>query len=75
MGKLFINAKVILFDRIIENGAVRVVGEKISDIYEGKYEKRADDEIVDVGGLYLSPGFIDVHVHGGGGWWHLFCLP
>ena len=67
MGKLFINAKVILFDRIIENGAVRVVGEKISDIYEGKYEKRADDEIVDVGGLYLSPGFIDVHVHGGGG--------
>ena len=67
MGKLFINAKVILFDRIIENGAVRVVGEKISDIYEGKHEKRADDEIVDVGGLYLSPGFIDVHVHGGGG--------
>ena len=67
MGKLFINAKVILFDRIIENGAVRVVGEKISDIYEGTAEKRADDEIVDVGGLYLSPGFIDVHVHGGGG--------
>ncbi|MBR5139817.1 MAG: N-acetylglucosamine-6-phosphate deacetylase [Clostridia bacterium] len=67
MSKLFINAKVILFDGIIESGAVRVDGEKISDIYEGVPEKRCDDEIIDVSGLYLSPGFIDVHVHGGGG--------
>ena len=22
---------------------------------------------IDGGGLYLSPGFIDIHVHGGGG--------
>ena len=58
MSRLFINAKVILFDRIIENGAVRVVGEKISDIYESGYDKREDDDVVDVGGLYLSPGFI-----------------
>lgn len=67
MSKLFINAKVILFDRIIENGAVRVVGDKISDIYESGYDKREEDDIVDVGELYLSPGFIDIHVHGGGG--------
>ncbi len=64
---LFINAKIILFDRIIENGALRVLDGKIKDIYEGAYEKNTDDEIVDVGGLYLSPGFIDIHVHGGGG--------
>ena len=67
MSTLFINAKIILPDRIVECGAVRTDEEKITDIYEGKYEKRADDEIVDVGGLYLSPGFIDVHVHGGDG--------
>ena len=67
MSTLFINAKIILPDRIVECGAVRTDEEKIADIYEEKYEKRADDEVVDVGGLYLSPGFIDVHVHGGDG--------
>lgn len=67
MNTLFINAKIIFPDRIAENGAVRISGEKIVDIYEGDVEKRADDEIVDVRGLYLSPGFIDVHVHGGDG--------
>ena len=66
MSMLFINAKVILTDKIID-GAVRVWDGKISDIYEGSYEKRSDDEIIDVGGLYLSPGFIDVHIHGGDG--------
>ena len=67
MSTLFINAKILLPDRIVECGALRTDEEKIADIYEEKYEKRADDEVVDVGGLYLSPGFIDVHVHGGDG--------
>ena len=67
MSTLFINAKVILPDRIIDGGAVRIDGKKITAIYDGEYEKSANDEIVDVGGLYLSPGFIDVHVHGGDG--------
>ncbi|MBQ1935510.1 MAG: N-acetylglucosamine-6-phosphate deacetylase [Clostridia bacterium] len=45
------------------------------DVYlkEGKIEAiTADDlpydELVDAGGKYVSPGFIDVHVHGGGGY-------
>ena len=67
MSTLFINAKVILPDGIIENGAVRVDGEKIVAVYEKDYEKKTDDKIVDVGGLFLSPGFIDVHVHGADG--------
>src|SRR5438874_6445863 len=25
------------------------------------------DRVVDLGGKYLAPGFIDIHVHGGGG--------
>ena len=65
---LFINAKIILFDRIVENGALRVSEGKIKDIYlSGAYEKTDTDEIIDVCGLYLSPGFVDIHVHGGGG--------
>ena len=67
MSTLFINAKVILPDGILENGAIRVDGEKIVTVYEKNYEKKDTDDIVDVGGLYLSPGFIDVHVHGGDG--------
>ena len=64
---LFINAKIILFDRIIENGALRVCDGKIKDIFEGKYDASDGEKIVDAKGLYLSPGFIDIHVHGGDG--------
>ena len=67
MSILFTNAKVILLDRVLEGGAVRIDGGKITDIYENNPEVKPSDELVDAGGLYLSPGFIDVHVHGGDG--------
>lgn len=67
MKTLFINAKVILQERILENGAVRVENGKIKNVYDGEYTKDADDVVIDCEGKYLSPGFIDVHVHGGGG--------
>ena len=67
MSTLFINARVILQERILENGAVRIADGIIKDVYEGDYICKPEDEIVDAHGLYLSPGFIDVHVHGGGG--------
>jgi N-acetylglucosamine-6-phosphate deacetylase len=38
---------------------------KIIDITE-HFEERPDDEVIDCKGLYLAPGFVDVHVHGGG---------
>lgn len=43
-----------------ENGIISEIGENYTD--------RAGDEIIDAGGLYLSPGFIDIHSHGGGGY-------
>ena len=67
MSILFINAEVVLPDGVLSNAAVRIHGEKITDIYEKDYEKRDEDEVVDLHGLYLSPGFIDVHIHGGDG--------
>lgn len=33
----------------------------------GHYDAQPDDTVLDGGGLYLAPGFIDLHVHGGGG--------
>ncbi|MBO7318700.1 MAG: N-acetylglucosamine-6-phosphate deacetylase, partial [Clostridia bacterium] len=38
---------------------------KIKDIVE-RYEENSNDKVIDANGLYLSPGFIDIHVHGGG---------
>ncbi len=59
------NVKAILEDGIRKDAAVRVEDGVIAAIGgrgELKGEKTVDGE-----GLYLSPGFIDLHVHGGGG--------
>jgi len=67
MQKLVIhNGKVITPFRIIPNGTIEVIGNKITAIYEG--EAKVDNAIViDAKNMYISPGFIDIHVHGGGG--------
>ena len=44
----------------VENGKITEIAEKI-DASQG-------DEVIDGKGKYLSPGFIDLHVHGGGGY-------
>ena len=62
----FCNAKLVLPDRVIDNGAILIRDKKIEDISEGRVSYE-DVHIIDVQGCYLSPGFIDLHVHGGGG--------
>ncbi len=60
------NGQVITPDRIIPNGTVLVSDGIITAV--------ADHDLVapgavalDAGGRFISPGFIDIHVHGGGG--------
>ena len=60
------NGKIITPFRIIPKGTVLVTGNKITDICEGDIEVNDAVEI-DAKGHYVSPGFIDIHVHGGGG--------
>lgn len=55
--------RIILRDRII-SGCVYIDGEKIA--YVGHEERKFDTEL-DFGDKYISPGFIDIHTHGGGG--------
>lgn len=64
--KIF-NGKVITPFRMIPRGTVVVRDGKISDILEGNIEVSEAIEI-DAQGKYISPGFIDIHVHGGGGY-------
>jgi N-acetylglucosamine-6-phosphate deacetylase len=60
-----VNAKLITPYRIIPNGSVLVDNGKIVGVGERTIDAEAD--ILDARGQYLSPGFIDIHVHGGGG--------
>ena len=58
------NAKVIFPDKI-RDCVVVTDGGKITDICE-RFDANENDTVTDCKGLYLSPGFIDIHVHGGG---------
>jgi N-acetylglucosamine-6-phosphate deacetylase len=60
------NGKVILTDRIIPHGTLLVENGTIVGVEEGNVEW-ADALEIDAKGNYISPGFIDIHVHGGGG--------
>ncbi|MDK2897321.1 MAG: N-acetylglucosamine-6-phosphate deacetylase [Candidatus Atribacteria bacterium] len=66
---LFQNFRVLTPFRMLENHSVVIEENKIKAIGEkDKIEAERDMETIDGKGLlYLSPGFIDIHVHGGGG--------
>jgi N-acetylglucosamine-6-phosphate deacetylase len=60
------NAKIITPHTIIENGSILISGKKIAAITERNIETE-DATAIDAKGNYAAPGFIDIHVHGGGG--------
>ncbi|MGD2201538.1 MAG: N-acetylglucosamine-6-phosphate deacetylase [Candidatus Bathyarchaeota archaeon] len=53
-------------ERIIPRGIVVVEGGKIKGIEEE--EPGSHDNLLDFEGCYIAPGFVDIHVHGGGGY-------
>ena len=60
------NGTVITPHRTIKNGTVLIGDGKILEVTEKNIELSAATEI-DAQGKYIAPGFIDIHVHGGGG--------
>ncbi|MEY2542389.1 MAG: N-acetylglucosamine-6-phosphate deacetylase [Verrucomicrobiota bacterium] len=56
------NARLIFPDAIREGLEVIVHEGKITELREVGYV--GENEIVDLGGNYLAPGFVDLHIHG-----------
>jgi len=61
-------SRVIVGATVVDGGGrkafvanVRIVGDRIANV--GKFVTTADEEIVQAPGLYIAPGFIDIHNH------------
>ncbi len=63
--KIF-NGRLITPSGIISDGTIAVAGDKIISVGKNNIDLPGAIEI-DAKGNYISPGFIDIHVHGGGG--------
>ncbi len=62
-----VNGKIVTPFKIIEGGSVFVTGDTITAVSETDIEA-GDATVIDAEGKYIAPGFIDIHVHGGGGY-------
>jgi N-acetylglucosamine-6-phosphate deacetylase len=56
------NARVVLPDRVIDSGSVAIESGRIASVFE-----EATATGLDLSGMALLPGFIDVHIHGSAG--------
>jgi N-acetylglucosamine-6-phosphate deacetylase len=60
------NGKVVTPTKILDGGSVLVTGSTITAVSE--INIKVEDAVeIDAKGNYVCPGFIDIHVHGGGG--------
>lgn len=65
---IIINGKFILPTSIETNKVLICTDQKIKQmVTNSEFTFQPDDQIIDATGNYVSPGFIDMHIHGGGG--------
>ena len=63
--KTLLRGNIITPLRVIEHGELEFENGLIT--YVGEKRKKSASAAIDFGDNYISPGFIDIHVHGGGG--------
>jgi len=65
--KAIMNGKIITESSVLLNKAI-IYEERIIDIIdEDNIDKYQEVEIINANGQYVSPGLIDIHIHGSGG--------
>lgn len=64
---VLLNGTAILPDGLIENAMVVCQGGVITSVGPARRKLPAGAEIIDAKGGYISPGYVDIHVHGGAG--------
>lgn len=60
------NGKVVLPNRVLSNGAVLIRDDRIESIFDHQPDC-TNARMLDAQGKYILAGFIDLHLHGGGG--------
>ena len=65
-----VNTKIILEDGLIFNGTILYEKDIITAYGESsEITVPSGTKVIDAGGKYTAPGFVDIHNHGGGGYW------
>ena len=63
----FVNGRVVLPDRVLDNGCAEVADGRIVRVGTSGETTLIGGQIIDLEGGYLVPGYVDLHVHGGDG--------
>ena len=65
-----VNTKLVLTDALVWNGVILFDNGIITGFGPAETTPVPEGcEVIDAGGLYTGPGFVDIHNHGGGGYW------
>ena len=63
-----VNGTLVAESSLLPNATIQIKNGKVDRISTSQAGLSRDAAKVDVGGAYVSPGFIDLHVHGTGGY-------
>ena len=65
---ILVNAEIITPYRVLKGHSVIINGSRIEDVIKTDEASSYENlQVIDAQGCYVMPGFIDMHVHGGGG--------